>query len=231
MDLAIDKKGDGESAQDYVYKTLKRNIIALTLKPGSLISEKSISEILGISRTPVREALIRLSQEELLQISARKSTTVSLIDLKQAAEAVFIRKTLETNIIRRACVQFPEKPLTALKENQSRIETCVKDVKTSALAIFNLDNSFHKLLFAGTKNALAWSVIKQTAQHLDRIRLLKLQESRQVREKLASQHKQLLEAISAHNRIEGVLLMNNHSGRFEREIGSIYQKNRDFFTK
>ena len=92
-----DKKG--KNVSETVYNILRRNIINLNLVPGSQISEKEISEKMNVSRTPVREAFIKLSKEALVSILPQKGTFVSKIDLSRVQEERFLRETIEFSVM------------------------------------------------------------------------------------------------------------------------------------
>lgn len=98
---------ENESVREYAYRTLRENILKLKLKPGDKISEKEISDTLSISRTPVREAFIRLSQEQLLEVLPQRGTYISKINTSQIAEFRFLRVTLEQAVMKLACEKFP----------------------------------------------------------------------------------------------------------------------------
>ena len=84
------------SVQDSVYTALRTSIINLNLAPGTAISEKEISRRFGVSRTPVREAFIRLSKEGLVRVIPQKETQVSLVDFRRVEQEFFLRESLET---------------------------------------------------------------------------------------------------------------------------------------
>ena len=80
----------GETARDFAFRVLKDNIVSLELKPGTLISENEIASELGLSRTPVREAIIDLSKASIIEIFPQKGSYVSLIDSQMVEEARFL---------------------------------------------------------------------------------------------------------------------------------------------
>lgn len=98
-----------------LYQILKEEIIKLHLEPGLNISEKGISEKFNISRTPVREAFLLLSQDGLLDIYPQKGTFVSLIDLDAVEEARFLRECVERAVVKLACKKFPQEKMFFLK--------------------------------------------------------------------------------------------------------------------
>lgn len=114
---------ENESVREYAYRTLRENILKLKLKPGDKISEKEISDTLSISRTPVREAFIRLSQEQLLEVLPQRGTYISKINTSQIAEFRFLRVTLEQAVMKLACEKFPP-------EYQQKIIDCLEEQST-----------------------------------------------------------------------------------------------------
>ena len=103
-----------EPIGDYAVRCLEYNIINMTLLPGTFISEKIVSEILSISRTPIREAFSRLEKINLIEIYPQKGTRVSLIDTSIVEETSFMRMVLEKEIIKMVCKNHSEKDLKLL---------------------------------------------------------------------------------------------------------------------
>ena len=98
MELIKINRQFGENTKHYIYRVLKMNIMTLNIKPGTGISEADIREFLKVSRTPIRESIVRLSEERLMDVYPQKGSFVSLIDLKIVEEAYFMRKILEKEV-------------------------------------------------------------------------------------------------------------------------------------
>ena len=113
--LELFEKAPNETVREYAYRVLYENIMSLKLPPGTAMSEQELSGILNVSRTPVREAFIRLSQKGLLEILPQRGTFVSKIHTEQLAEFRFFRVTLERAIIELACQAFPDPWRTKLE--------------------------------------------------------------------------------------------------------------------
>lgn len=125
MNLEILEKKSFDSIKNYTYIVLRNNIIDLNIKPGEIISENEIANILNVSRTPVREAFAKLVSEELLEIFPQKGTQVSYIDLKRAEEARFMRLKFEEAVVQLACEDFPKDYLFELESNINQQEFCI----------------------------------------------------------------------------------------------------------
>ena len=93
--MILKKRYSRETGREYVLRVLKDNIVRLELEPGSRISENELAAEIGVSRTPVREALIELSKSKIVEIYPQKGSYVSLIDWDLVEEAQFMRLTLE----------------------------------------------------------------------------------------------------------------------------------------
>lgn len=180
------------STRDYVYGTLKESIIKLELKPGQGVSEKEISELLNVSRTPVREAFVRLGQEELLEVYPQRGTFISLIDLEHVEEVRFIRELLERAAAKLAA-ENPEKvDFVLMRENLQLQRFCIDEKNYKKL--FELDEAFHYIISIGAEKPRIWSVLQNFSAHLNRIRMLSLAANYNW-EQILSQHLVIAEAI------------------------------------
>ncbi|TXK74382.1 GntR family transcriptional regulator [Paenibacillus sp. N3.4] len=201
------KKPIISSTRDAVYHTLKEQILLLELLPGSVISEKEISLQFHVSRTPVRESFVQLSQEGLLDIYPQRGTVVSLIDLERVDEARFIREQLERAVIGLACENFPADSFKTLRTNLALQKMCMEEQDYKKM--FELDEAFHHSIFEGCKKLNTWAVIQQINVHLNRTRMLRLATDHQWDE-LFSQHQHMVHAIEQHDTKKAEQLMHDH---------------------
>jgi DNA-binding GntR family transcriptional regulator len=114
QDILIDKNS---SVAVQVHCHLRQLILRLNLKPGEVLSENELSLKLGVSRTPVREAFIRLSEEGLVDIFPQRGTIVAPIRMSEIKEAQFLREILETAIVRRAAENIQPNFLQRIEVN------------------------------------------------------------------------------------------------------------------
>ena len=143
--MILKKRYSRETGREYVLRVLKDNIVRLELEPGSRISENELAAEIGVSRTPVREALIELSKSKIVEIYPQKGSYVSLIDWDLVEEAQFMRLTLEKGVIRLACEGIEEEKLRGLEKNVKLQQFYVENSEPDEL--LELDNQFHKELF------------------------------------------------------------------------------------
>lgn len=204
------------STRDYVYTTLKKQIIELELKPNFKISEQEIADELHVSRTPVREAFLKLSQENLLRIFPQKGTFVSEIDLDLVEEGRFVRENIESAIVIEACNTFGSEQLFQLETNITMQMLCLKN--DSYHRLFELDDQFHQLLFEGCNKFRTWEMIREMNSHFDRLRMLRLSSNTDW-EMIVSQHEEIFHCISIKDVDRAKELITKHLNlvNFEKE--------------
>ena len=181
-----------ESTREYAYRVLKANIMKLKLLPGTALSEKDISVLLNVSRTPVREAFIRLSQEYLLDVVPQKGTYVSLIDLDNVKESKFLRQIVEKEVIKLACTEFSNDKLVELQSCLSLQEACVRN--NQPLDFFELDEILHSTIFAGCHKTRVWTITQQMHTHYNRVRIMNVSGGHDM-PRILAQHRELVRAI------------------------------------
>ncbi|MDF1616846.1 GntR family transcriptional regulator [Petrocella sp. FN5] len=230
MVLKLIERNKYDSVREYVYNTLRENIMNLDLKPGTNITEKDIAEMMEVSRTPVREALLKLSQEDLLNIYPQKGTIVSLLDINYIEQAMFIRMSLEVAIVKLACQKFSEEILYELRKNLNDMAFQIKQLDINTKRLFSYDTEFHKLLYKGTGMMQAWFVITQVSTHLNRARYLKLLTSDIHWEGIIKQHTELVDALENRETEKAIKVLNAHLGGFDMEIYRLKENHQDLFV-
>ena len=194
LKLTINEKKDNMTFGDYVFDTIRENIISWNIKPGTKISEKEISDALGVSRTPVREAFIKLAKEGIVEVIPQKGTFISYIDLDQVEESRFIRKALEIAVIRLAAKEISEAYLEKLKEILDKQK---ESVKTKAYEVFyDLDEEFHRQIFLSVNKERTSNIIKLTGTQYKQIRMLSYLEDVNWN-KVIVHHENIYEALKA----------------------------------
>lgn len=179
-----------------VHAFLRQRILRVQLKPGEALSEKEISLQLGVSRTPVREAFIRLSEEGLVDIFPQRGTLVSPIRMDEIKEAQFLRDILETAIVRRAARDIDEASLSQMQANLQRQEASLQ--KKDYFQFMELDEEFHRLLCQSISLPRAWRVIQAIKGQLDRVRFMGLPQPGHA-DLMVRQHEAIFNAIRTGN--------------------------------
>ena len=161
---------NSNSLNDVTYNRIRKDIMNMTLEPGMNVSVQKLSERYGVSRTPVREAIVRLQQSGLVEIYPQRKTVVSKIDLERVYEEWFIRTSLESAVVDafiRRCSELVADTMQELISKQKKYLD-----KEYFGEFYSKDNRFHQLIFETAGQALSWKTIENVASHYNRIRLL-----------------------------------------------------------
>lgn len=148
-----------KTANTHIFETLKERIINLEMKPGDPVLEKELIGEFGVSRTPVREALIKLSQIGLIETRPRVGTFVTQIDLKSVKNAYEVKKNLEGLAAELAAKRASEEEIKELFEIINRFSRydIVKDYKLC----INDDQRFHQIVRQASKNEMLIEILDQ----------------------------------------------------------------------
>lgn len=229
MPLNITPKKDGENSRNYIYQTIRENILSLNLEPGQSISENEFTDIFDVSRTPIREAFIKLAEENLIDIFPQKGTYITPILMTYVEEAIFMRIHLENAVLIEASKNFPFKFLQELKTVFSLQKTLI-DIGYNAQKFLKLDNLFHKIIFDGCNKGRIWSQIDNMSTHYNRLRMLDLRGRINI-DKILEQHETFLKAIEMKNTENISELLNTHLTNIFSKIDFLYKKYPSYFKK
>lgn len=214
-----------ESARAYAYRVLLYNIISLEFQPGEAINEKDIAADLGVSRTPVREALMELVKNGLVNIIPQKGSYISKIDFNIIEESRFLRLTIELAVLKLACDNISDDYVFQLKKNIMHQELMLT---TDDVAILiNIDNEFHKLFFEAVNKQWSYRVISSQMFYFDRYRYL-IQKTLN-RNTVVLDHKQILDAVINHDYDTAKDIISKHLGNNPRERETITKLYPDYF--
>jgi GntR family transcriptional regulator, rspAB operon transcriptional repressor len=199
----------GESAAATIEKDLRRSIIELELLPGTRLSEQDIATKLGVSRQPVREALIRLANSRLIEIRPHRGTVVARISAKEMTEALFVRQSVEIAVVAKAAQNFDawqRKRIASLLVKQAEAAE-----KLDHAGFREHDEAFHIAIATGAGVGIAWIAIADMKTHMDRVCNMTLQSeadmARRVREHIA-----IMDAIDGHDVEAAKAAMATHLG-------------------
>ena len=206
-----------ESGGEYALRTIKENIITLDLAPGSQISENELATEMGLSRTPVREALIELSKVKIVDIQPQKKSTIPLIDYDMVEESRFMRNLLECAVVELDCKMASSDDLDRLQENV-RMQCLYLDDFYSGQLI-SLDNQFHGMLFGIAKKSQVFDLIQNISIHFDRVRTLALSSVKN--RKIIQDHMELMDAIRHRNVPAARELMEQHLNRYDIDAAAL----------
>jgi DNA-binding GntR family transcriptional regulator len=176
-----------------VYSDLRARILRLDPPPGSHLARAELQQHYGLSSTPVRDALLRLQDEGLIEVRPQSRTLVSRIDLDQARQVQFLRSSVEQNIAQDLARVPNPRLLTTLKRivHLQEEEAAQWDLP----AFHALDESFHRTLFEEAGLLGNYRIIRRESAHIDRLRALHLPLKDKV-VRILKEHSEIVDAIS-----------------------------------
>lgn len=216
------------SASEGVYNAIKSRILRLELCPGQSLSEPELAGEYGLSRTPVREALIRLADEGLVDIVPKSGTIVSRIPLALLPEAILVRKALEDLTTRYAAERATGSAVLQLEACLLRQQEVAEqdDYETFHMA----DEAFHATIAEIAGLSGIWTLVERAKMHVDRYRRLTLpQEGRMAR--VVAEHRLVLEAIAQRDPAAASAAMAAHLDGLEISIDMVRMSNPAFFEE
>jgi len=214
-----------ETGREYALRNIKERIIQLQLEPGSMVSENELATELGISRTPMREALIELSKVKIVEIYPQRGCRVALIDHSMVEEANFMRLVLETAIVEELCTHEYADKLEPLQQNILLQEFYLNNNNPDKL--LELDNEFHRHLFAVCNKLEIYQLMNGFLVHFDRVRSMSLTVVKDI--KIVADHKSILTAVQNHDSQAARAMMEKHLSRYKVDEEEIRMKYPGYF--
>lgn len=195
------------TASTMILADLRNAILDVSLLPGTPLSEKALIERYGTSRTPVREALIKLSQEGLVEIIPQSGTFVGRIPLAELPEAVVVRQALEVAAVRYAIASAQSADIALLA--QAIVEQKAFAERGDRVGYHAADERFHEILSQVAKHPALWRMAAGVKVQIDRCRRLTLPVAGRM-DIVIREHRAILDAISMRDEARAVAAMTAH---------------------
>jgi DNA-binding GntR family transcriptional regulator len=181
-------------AAPQVFERLREMIIALELAPGAVLARNELAHMFGVSQTPVRDALIKLSEEGLVDIFPQHATVVSRIDIASAQQAHFLRRAIEVEVAATLAAR-PTELLVAQLRAQVEIQSALAAGDDYGQFIA-ADREFHRLMYVAAGVPDLFDLVRRHSGHVDRLRRLHLPAGGKTRS-VVRDHKRIVDAIAA----------------------------------
>lgn len=201
--------------RELVFKVLKEAIITEELKPGERLMEVKLAEDMGVSRTPVREAIRKLELEGLVVMVPRKGAYVADISVKDAAEVFEIRWALEGLAASLASQRITDMEIKELEKVLEDIQEAAKTSNTEM--IIKKDSEFHNILFNSTKNERLAQIINNLKQQIYRFRVESFRNPERFK-KTIQEHKAIIDAIKERDADKAEKITKNHIKKAEDNV-------------
>lgn len=216
-----------QTVMQMIYDRLLREILTLQLKPREVLSENSLAERLGVSRTPVREALVVLATKRLVDIYPQRKTMVAPLRFRDLRKSQFVRESLEISLIRRAIDAHHSMALAVELQHETTIQQqCIEAGDHDGF--YESDEAFHRLIvcYAGLPDL--WTDIADAKLHMDRARQLTLRHVENLGA-LREQHIAIAQAIGAGSFERAEVAVREHLRRIFQDLSALALEFPDYF--
>ncbi len=209
-----------------IVAALRQGIVEMRLRPGEALSEKDIAGRFGVSRQPVREAFIKLSEAGLVEIRPSRGTFVMKISMREVANARFVREAIECSMARNACRLATDVHIAHLRQ-------LVEEQRTAATANdywrFNdRDETFHRAIAEIVQCDYAWRIVEAARIQTDRVRYLSLPEASPM-PLLIAHHEEIVRQIEARDADAAERVMSRHLREILMALPQLAKAHPDLF--
>ncbi len=208
--------------RDVVFEHLRNSIINGDLKPGERLMEVQLAEHLGVSRTPVREAIRKLELEGLVVMVARKGAYVADVSIKDILDVLEVRSVLEGLAAYLSAERMTEEELEELELISYHFKRCIENGNTEGM--IEKDMQFHDRIFKSTRNAKLIQIAQSFQEQVQRFRITYFSEYNQPKD-LLMEHQVILEAIANRDAVAAQQVAQQHIDSLEDNIVMLAKKN------
>ena len=218
------------SARETAYQTIRSRIITMELKPGDPLNDRELAEELGISRTPMREALLMLNLARMVDIKPQSGTHVAPINLKLMEMEQFARFTLEKEILNRIRGRLTAEQEAAYRLNLESYRQLERDpdAENRETRMLDLDNAFHRRAFQLCGMEEHFDHMLSTFQHIERLRKFSLQTNEN--KAVCAAHTRILDAMVQNDTQELSRALESHLSRYKQTVEEVQRLHPDYFT-
>lgn len=216
---------EGESAKNYVTRVLRYNIVNINLEPGEKIMENDLCGQFKISRTPIREAILELSQKHLIDIYPKRGTYVAYIDPELVEEVRSLRCVLESELAKNACSILRPEDIDKLRENIAVWRYYME--KSNEKKILELDKKFHSMIYSMCHKNYWNELVESIAPQFDRTIVLSLR--CRPTSVILSDHEQLVDAMEEKDGEKAYEIARKHMRRYIENHSQMVEQYPQYF--
>jgi GntR family transcriptional regulator, rspAB operon transcriptional repressor len=204
--------------RDGVYEKIRADILACVLAPGSRVFENDLAQRYKVSKSPVRDALLRLQEQGLIEVLPRKGYLIRPISIGDAHDLYEMRLLLEKSCVRRACDEASDEGLASLNEFRS--------VENGDLAHWVMYNrNFHRRIAELSGNARMAKMAYEVIDQFDRLTFVGVSAgpSAAASEKFVAEHCEVIDALQARDRSKVTSLINKHISKSQKQLFAVLE--------
>lgn len=208
--LQLRPREAARQAAPQVFERLREQIVGLQLAPGTMLDRVRLQKAFGLSSTPIRDALLRLADEGLVDIFPQSATRVSLIDVAQARQAQFLRRAIELETVRALCAAPDQAFLPELRRLVEEQKALAR--RQDYPAFIASDRLFHQRMYEAAGAPELYALMRQRSGHIDRIRQLHLPVAGKMQQ-IVRDHGLIVKALAAGDAARAEACVRDHLSR------------------
>lgn len=218
-----------EFIKDRIYEDVRHDIITFRYQPGEKLSEYSLAEKFGVSRSPVRSVLQKLESESLVVIDPQRGTFVTKLDYDYIRDIIYLRWCVESTLMCQIADQQPKALLLELRKCLENQKDLLQSDAIDPEEFTALDNAFHETIYTGSHRENLWDIIQEVNTSYLRFRMLDLVEGNSHRQ-IYQDHCKLVQFMEHNNQDELRSLLHQHlNGNLQNNEG-IKLEYKEYFT-
>ena len=201
--------------RELVFTTLRQAILKGEIQPGERLMEIQLAEKMGVSRTPIREAIRKLANEGLVTMIPRKGAIVAGISEKMLMDVLQVRMTLEKMAYECAFKFITDEQIEELKEAEKEFEESVKN--NDLVQIAEIDEKFHFIIYSAAQNDKLKEILTNLRENMYRYRM-EYAKNKESRDQLIKEHNEMIETLIKRDSVEGLKIDEQHIKNQEKVI-------------
>jgi len=209
-----------------VYDAVRSAIVQLQLRPGHLLSEAELARQLGVSRQPVREAFIKLTEAGLVEVRPQRGTFVKLISIREVKNSRFLREAIELAVVRKAAEAVTSTDIAELRRLLAAQQVALKGRLEEFM---RLDDEFHSTIAGLADCEHAWRHIVSLKAQLDRVRYLGFPDATP-RPQVVDQHTKIVDALAERDGDAASAMMHKHLNEIVPSLPHLAETHPDLFA-
>lgn len=215
------------SIRGQIYDYLRGEIVRGRMLPGAPLSEKDLAESMGVSRTPIREALLKLADDGLVEVYPQIGTFVSPIRTSEVIDSQFVRESLETAAVAKAIDRITDQDVERLRENLAQQRVLHRAGQLDRFIV--VDEAFHALIFGIAGHEAVWALVTNAKHQMDRVRHLTITQPQKPGAVIA-EHTEVANGLERRDATAAVEAMRIHLRGVFRSIELLAAESSDYFA-
>jgi DNA-binding GntR family transcriptional regulator len=214
-------------AAPQVFERLREAIVSLELAPGTVLSRNELAEQFGLSQTPIRDALIRLGEEGLVDIFPQHATVVSRINITSAKQAHFLRRSIELEVVRTLAESADPATVARLRALIERQEQAMAAEDYAAFSA--ADQGFHREMYEAAGVGELWDLVRRLSGHVDRLRRLHLPVAGKM-QAVVRDHRRIVDAVAKGDADAALQRLRQHLSGTLGKVEEIRERHPDYVS-